>query len=140
MYKTEFETMELDQQLNYVNTRLQTGESIRTISTDLKLNKSTISDLFKKNGFNYNVATRQYISNVIKSTAQTKIVDHKASPVKESIFEIPIKTKKKITKKVFNVVMELDLVDRLDHICNEKGYSRNQLINYIVETFVNNIK
>ena len=123
-----------------INSRLSNGENIRTISTDLKLNKSTISDLFKKNGYIYNSTTRQYVSIEDKPTTQTKKVANKTSLVKEDIFKIPTKTKKKITKKAFNVVMELSLVDKLDHICNEKGYSRNQLINYIVETFVNNIK
>ena len=123
-----------------INSRLSNGESIRTISLDLKLNKSTITDLFKKNGYIYNSTTRQYVSIEDKPTTQTKKVANKTSLAKEDIFKIPTKTKKKITKKAFNVVMELDLVDRLDHICNEKGYSRNQLINYIVETFVNNIK
>ena len=123
-----------------INSRLSNGESIRAISLDLKLNKSTITDLFKKNGYIYNSTTRQYVSIEDKPTTQTKKVANKTSLVKEDIFKIPTKTKKKITKKAFNVVMELDLVDRLDHICNEKGYSRNQLINYIVETFVNNIK
>ena len=128
------------EEVNKVNNRLSKGESIRTISTDLKLNKSTISDLFKKNGYIYNSTTRQYVSIEDKPTTQTKKVANKTSLVKEDIFKIPTKTKKKITKKAFNVVMELSLVDKLDHICNEKGYSRNQLINYIVETFVNNIK
>ena len=123
-----------------INSRLSNGESIRTISTDLKLNKSTISDLFKKNGYIYNSTTRQYVSIEDKPTTQTKKVANKTSLVKEDIFKIPTKTKKKIETKAFNIVMKLELVDKLDHICEEKHYSRNQLINYIVETFVNNIK
>jgi len=128
------------EEVTNINNRLANGESIRAISTDLKLNKSTISDLFKKNGYVYSSATRQYVSIEDKPTTQTKKVANKTNLVKDDIFKIPTKTKKKITKKAFNVVMELDLVDRLDHICEEKHYSRNQLINYIVETFVNNIK
>jgi hypothetical protein len=123
-----------------INSRLSNGESIRAISLDLKLNKSTITDLFKKNGYIYNSTTRQYVSIEDKPTTQTKKVANKTSLAKEDIFKIPTKTKKKIETKAFNIVMKLELVDRLDHICEEKHYSRNQLINYIVETFVNNIK
>ena len=122
-----------------INSRLSNGESIRAISLDLKLNKSTISDLFKKNGYIYNSTTRQYVSIEDKPTTQTKKVANKTSLVKEDIFKIPTKTKKKIETKAFNIVMKLELVDKIDIIAKSKGYSRNNIINFMCNVFVDNM-
>jgi IS30 family transposase len=128
------------EEVNNINNRLANGESIRSISTDLKLNKSTISDLFKKNGYNYNASTRQYVSSEAKPTIQTKIVANKTSLVRDDIFKIPAKTKKKTETKAFNVVMKLSLVDKIDTIAKSKGYSRNQIINLMCDIFVDNME
>ncbi|MBY9013594.1 MAG: hypothetical protein KGD70_14565 [Candidatus Lokiarchaeota archaeon] len=122
-----------------INSRLSNGESIRAISLDLKLNKSTITDLFKKNGYIYNSTTRQYVSIEDKPTTQTKKVANKTSLVKEDIFKIPTKTKKKIETKAFNIVMKLELVDKIDIIAKSKGYSRNNIINFMCNVFVDNM-
>lgn len=135
-----YNDMEFLSKVDYINNRLANNESIRTISTDLKLNKSTISTTFKKQGYTFSKENKSFIKSDIEPTVQTEIVANKSSLIKEDIFKIPTKTKKKIETKAFNVVMQNELVDRLDQIGKEKGYSRNQLINYIVETFVYNMR
>ena len=127
------------EEVTNINDRLANGESIRAISLDLKLNKSTITDLFKKNGYIYNSTTRQYVSIEDKPTTQTKKVANKTSLVKEDIFKIPTKTKKKIETKAFNIVMKLELVDKIDIIAKSKGYSRNNIINFMCNVFVDNM-
>ena len=139
MYKTEFETMELDQQLNYVNTRLQTGESIRTISTDLKLNKSTISDLFKKNGYNYNNATRQYVVGELdnKPKEKSQVVE---KLVNKPLLHIPTNIKTKEETQAFNVVLNKKLVIALDKKAIEKNYpSRTQLVAFLLQWCIDNM-
>lgn len=128
-----------------INSRLANGESIRAISLDLKLNKSTITDLFKKNGYNYNNATRQYVGGEldVKPKENPQVVEklvNKPIPKDRLVFNIPVKTKKKIDTKAFNIVVNTKLVDKLDLICKDKNYSRNQLVNYILEFFVDNME
>jgi len=123
------------EQLNIINNRLAKGESIRSISTDLKLNKSTISTTFRKHGYIFIKETKQF--DLMPLTVQTEIVANK--PVKENIFKIPTKTKKKIETKAFNVVMKLSLVDKIDLIAQSKGYSRNGIINIMCEVFLSNM-
>jgi len=133
-----YNEMELLVKIEYVNNRLAKGESIRTISTDLKLNKSTISSLFKKNGYIFSKESKSFVKSDIEPTVQTEIVANKPSLAKEDIFKIPTKTKKKIETKAFNVVMKLSLVDKIDEIAKSKGYSRNQIISIMCNLFVDN--
>ena len=122
-----------------VNNSLADGGSIRSISTSLNLNKSTISSLFKKNGYLYDAETKSFVKSDELVIDQTTKVDHKPSLAKEDIFKIPIKTKKKIETKAFNVVMKLSLVDKIDILAKDRNYSRNQLINYICSFFIDNM-
>lgn len=120
--------------LNMINNRLTNGESIRTISTDLGLNKSTISTTFRKHGYAFNKETKQF--DLIPPSNCTKTVttvDHKP------VFSIPTKTKTKTTTKAFNVVMKEILVNQLDILAKSKNYSRNEIINIMCEYCLKNM-
>ena len=53
---------------------------------------------------------------------------------------IPNKVTKKNDTQAFNIVVEKSLVQKLDKSAKAKGYSRNQLINYMLEFFMDNIE
>ncbi|HDK7162293.1 TPA: hypothetical protein PTV34_003677 [Clostridium botulinum] len=73
MDKTKFNKLSVLEQLEYVNDKLIKGESLRNISSDLKMSKTTIRDRFKKIGYIFNAEQRQYI----KHNFTTKEVEYK---------------------------------------------------------------
>jgi len=124
--------------LNMINNRLAKGESIRTISADLKLNKSTISTTFRKHGYVFSKESKQF--DLMPPTVQNENVANNISLTKEGIFNIPTKTKIKVVNKAFNVVMRESLASQLDKLAKEKNYSRNEIINIMCEYCINNMK
>lgn len=144
MDKIKFDTMALNEQLDYINSRLL-NESMRAISTDLGIHKNTIPTLFTRNGYIFSKETKQYIKNEVLNDSQAK------EPVTKPVlvnsqdhrpkFNIPLKTKDKIETKAFNLVMRKNLVKKLDKLCIDKGgYSRNELINIMCEYCINNME
>lgn len=61
--KTKFNKLSVLEQLEYVNNELIKGESLRNISSSLKMSKTTIRDRFKKIGYIFNGQQRQYIKD-----------------------------------------------------------------------------
>lgn len=60
MTKVEFNKLEILMQLKYINSLLKKGKSLRSISSDLNMSKTTFRDRFVKIGYVYNLNTRQY--------------------------------------------------------------------------------
>ena len=133
-----FDELTLDKQVNYINDMLLTT-SMRAISTSMDIHKNTIPSLFTKNGYIFDKLAKQYTKNTEVAVSQDKepILDN--SQDHRPVFSIPTKTKTKITNKAFNVVMKESLVDKIDKLASDKGYSRNQLINYICDYFISNM-
>lgn len=50
-----------------------------------------------------------------------------------SVELLPKKSKKKDVKKSFPLYMQEEKVRKLDKICNKTGYSRNELINILID-------
>jgi hypothetical protein len=61
MNKQEFNKLDIQEQLQYVNNELLKGESLRGISANLTISKTTIRDRFTKIGYKFNTEKRQYI-------------------------------------------------------------------------------
>ena len=131
--------LDIKEQVNYINNLLSQNESLRSISTKLSINKSTISSLFKKSNYIYDGVVKQFIINEVLDNEldnKPQIVD---KPVNKPILNIPFKTKTKSETKAFNVVINKGLVDKLDFIAKERNYSRTQLIAFLLEWCVNNM-
>lgn len=60
MTKVEFNKLEILMQLKYINSLLEKGKSLRSISSDLSMSKTTFRDRFVKIGYVYNLNTKQY--------------------------------------------------------------------------------
>lgn len=60
MDKQEFNKLEVLEQLNYINSELIKGESLRNIADILKMSKTTFRDRALKIGYVYNANTSQY--------------------------------------------------------------------------------
>ena len=61
MNKEEFNSLDLIEQLEYVNKKLSQHESLREISKNLNLSKTTIRNRFKKIDYMFNREKKQYI-------------------------------------------------------------------------------
>ena len=130
----EFNELDLLKQLDYINSRLL-NESMRSISIGLEVHKNTIPSLLTKNGYRYDKEIKQYVlvSKLVEELVNNPILDQRPT------FTIPTKIKKKTNTKAFNIVTKVSLSDKLDEIAVSKHYSRNELINYILEFFVDNM-
>ncbi|GCD13249.1 hypothetical protein [Clostridium tagluense] len=60
MIKEDFNKLEVLEQLEYINKELLKDKSLRIISSDLKMSKTTFRDRFIKIGYIYNAETKQY--------------------------------------------------------------------------------
>ena len=55
-------------------------------------------------------------------------------------FVLEKKKKKKVSKKSFPMYMNEERVNELDKICNKTGYTRNELINLMVDYALKNLE
>lgn len=58
--RTTFNSMTIEQQVNFFNKKLHEGEKITKICNDIEISYNTIRDRFKRNFFTYNRQLRQY--------------------------------------------------------------------------------
>lgn len=153
MTKDQFNLLDIDQQVDYVNNKIIGGESVKNISIDLDLGKNYITSTFKRKGYILDKITKQYLNNladdrpIIKPIEKivekiVKKIDYKPDhrPENKLEFTIPIKSKTKSDTKAFNIVVNKDTVEQLDKLCKSKNYSRNQLINYMINYCIDNLK
>ncbi|NNU76550.1 CopG family transcriptional regulator [Clostridium estertheticum] len=90
------------------------------------------------NNFKNNLKSNLNINNENKTAAveETNV----ASESIDTTFVLKKKTDDKKGKKVFNVYMEPDKLKELDKTCKKSGYSRNELVNVMIEYCLNNLK
>ena len=61
MKKEEFNSLGILEQLDYVNNQLKEGKSIRKLSAEMGMGKSTITDRFRRHNIAYNMYLKQYV-------------------------------------------------------------------------------
>lgn len=79
----------------------------------------------------------------IKINNENKHVEENTNVTNDNIdtaFVLKKKADDKKGKKVFNVYMDPDKLKELDKACKKSGYSRNELVNVMVEYCINNLK
>lgn len=59
--KQQFNKMDVLKQLEYINAELEKGGSLRGISGQIGLSKTTIRDRFEKTGYKFNAEQKQYV-------------------------------------------------------------------------------
>lgn len=59
--KEEFNNLGILEQLDYVNSQLREGKSIRKLSAEMGMGKSTITDRFRRHNIAYNMYLKQYV-------------------------------------------------------------------------------
>jgi len=164
MDKIQFNKLEILKQLEYVNLNLKQGQTLRAIAENIGISKTTIRERLFKIGYTYNATNKLYekinsegiqidheevktqqekareVKNHIRDTTKKVsdiVVDR---PDHRPIYSLPVKTNIKPQTQAFNIVMAKVLVKRLDYIGKAKGYSRNELINYICNMVIDDLE
>lgn len=85
MNKTEFNNLEVLEQIEYINKSLLEGNTLTNICKSIGIGRSTIRDRFKKVSYEYNKAINQYESIVEIVEAGTIAPAEANEPIKEDI-------------------------------------------------------
>ena len=85
MNKTEFNSLEVMEQIEYINKSLLEGNTLTNICKSIVIGRSTIRDRFKKVSYEYNKSINQYESIVEIIEAETIAPAGANKPIKEDI-------------------------------------------------------
>lgn len=85
MNKTEFNNLEVLEQIEYINKSLLEGNTLTNICKSIGIGRSTIRDRFKKVSYEYNKSINQYESIVEVIEAETIAPAGANKPIKEDI-------------------------------------------------------
>lgn len=85
MNKTEFNNLEVLEQIEYINKSLLEGNTLTNICKSIGIGRSTIRDRFKKVSYEYNKAINQYESIVEIVEAGTIAPAEANEPIKEDV-------------------------------------------------------
>ena len=86
MNKTEFNSLDVMEQIEYINNQLIEGNSLTGLSKNIGLARSTISKRFEKIGYKYNQTINQYESIIeIIEDIEPVIPAGASEPIKEDI-------------------------------------------------------
>ena len=85
MNKTEFNSLEVLEQIEYINKSLLEGNTLTNICKSIGIGRSTIRDRFKKVSYEYNKSINQYESIVEVIESETIAPAGANEPIKEDI-------------------------------------------------------
>lgn len=85
MNKTEFNTLDVMEQIKYINKSLLEGNTLTNVCKSIGIGRSTIRDRFKKVSYEYNKTINQYESIVEIIEAETIAPAGANEPIKEDI-------------------------------------------------------
>lgn len=136
MNKTEFNNLEVLEQIEYINKSLLEGNTLTNICKSIGIGRSTIRDRFKKVSYEYNKAINQYESIVEIIEAETIAPAGVNEPIKEDI--------KPVIQQSSNLVVGTDneiltsLINNYDDMTNKLNemydWYKLQSSNKVVQT------
>lgn len=109
MNKTEFNNLDVLEQIEYINKNLLEGNTLTNVCKNIGIGRSTIRDRFKKVSYEYNKNINQYESIVEIIEAETVAPAGANEPIKENI--------KPVIQQSSNLVVGTDS-EILSHIIN----------------------
>ena len=138
MTKEEFNNLEVLKQLDYINSLLEKGKSLRSMGEDLEMSKSTFRSRFLKIGYTLNKEKNQYCNDntvVIQSQSKNiKTPQVHTEPVVAPIKEHNTKALQKYEKDIIELISRKnDILEML------KNYKNNISIDDIPELNINSL-
>lgn len=136
MTKDEFNNLEVLKQLDYINSLLEKGKSLRNMGEDLQISKSTFRSRFLKIGYTLNKDKNQYCNdNTVVIQSQSKIIKTPqvhTEPVVEPTNEHNTKVLQKYEKDIIELISRKnDILEML------KNYKNNTHVDDIPELNIN---
>ncbi|MBU3173320.1 hypothetical protein [Clostridium estertheticum] len=109
MDKEEFNKIDLEKQLEYVNKQLKNGESLRNIGKNIRVDPKTIRTRFSGIGYELDKESKQYIKNILSDSRPGKI----ESEYKQTkVLENNLKINKTIPDLLNNIDNKEKLIDK----------------------------
>lgn len=113
MFNGEFDILDIDEKIEYINMELSKGKSVKQIREYLKIGEKRFQKFIRDNNFLYSQSQRQYVKNTNSDNIQNSNIEYDKEPtlvvqkkLKEDILEL-IDMKDTLKKLVgsFNIGM-----------------------------------
>lgn len=75
MKKDIFLNLSIEEQVEYLNKKLEEGQTVIRIREDLRIGEKTLQRIIKSNGYRYNQKLRKYICNTEVSQIQGEVIE-----------------------------------------------------------------
>ena len=136
MNKTEFNSLEVLEQIEYINKSLLEGNTLTNICKSIGIGRSTIRDRFKKVSYEYNKATNQYESIIEIIEAETVAPVEANKSIKEDIKPVIQQSSNKVVRTDNEILTSLinnydDMNNKLNEMYN---WYKLQSSNKVVQT------
>lgn len=84
MNRTEFDSLDIEDKIKYLNSKLENGSTVTRVREDLRIGEKTLQKMIKENGYSYNQKLRRYVK------CNINIIQHKNMDMydKDNIFSI----------------------------------------------------
>lgn len=150
--KIVFNKLSVQDQLEYINNQLINGKSLKNISNDLKISKTTIRDRLKKIGYVFNGEQRQYIKyncipkeieygdniNILHKDKEYNNKEVVKNKYKENI---NILNKKDNKNKLIDILKKYDnLIEMMEWYNNKKNIVESVELNIDSEKLLGEVK
>jgi len=139
MTKEEFNNLEVLKQLDYINSLLEKGKSLRSMGEDLEMSKSTFRSRFLKIGYALNKDKNQYCNDnsLVIQSQPSKIIKTPQVHTKAIVEPIKDYNTKALQKYEKDII---ELISRKNDILEMlKNYKNNTPIDDIPELNINSL-
>ena len=134
MNKTEFNNLDVLEQIEYINKNLLEGNTLTNVCKNIGIGRSTIRDRFKKVSYEYNKNINQYESIVEIIEAETVAPAGANEPIKENIKPVIQQSSNKVVRTDNEILTSLinnydDMNNKLNEMYNwYKLQSSNKVV------------
>lgn len=129
MNRTDFDALEVLEQIKYINKSLLEGYTVTGICNHIGIGRSTIRDRFEKVGYKYNKTINQYETIVEVIEAEPEPIKEAIEPVIQESSNLVVRTDNEILTSLINNYDDMNI--KLNEMYN---WYKLQSSNKVVET------
>ena len=129
MNRTDFDALEVLEQIKYINKSLLEGYTVTGICNHIGIGRSTIRDRFEKVGYKYNKTINQYESIIEVIEAEPELIREAIEPVIQESSNLVVETDSDILTTIIN-----NYDDNMNKLNEMYNWYKLQSSNKVVET------
>ena len=129
MNRTDFDALEVLEQIKYINKSLSEGYTVTGICNHIGIGRSTIRDRFEKVGYKYNKTINQYETIVEVIEAEPELIREAIEPVIQESSNLVVETDSDILTTIIN-----NYDDNMNKLNEMYNWYKLQSSNKVVET------